>query len=91
MEITLYVRKSDPYVQMERILTELMMPYELRFQEEHPEIGRHMGMTESPVLIVDGRCTFLSPGITSEVFKLLVQSCVEDYEGAPDTVKNRDQ
>jgi hypothetical protein len=91
MEITLYVRKSDPYVQMERILTELMMPYELRFQEEYLEIGRHMGMTESLVLIVDGRCTFLSPGITPEVFKLLVQSCVEDYEGAPDTVKKRDQ
>lgn len=68
MKVTLYVRKSDLYVQMERILTELMMPYELRFQEEHPEIGRHMGMTESRVLIVDGRFTFLSPGVTSEVF-----------------------
>lgn len=91
MKITLYVRKSDPYAQMERILTELMMPYELRFQEEHPEIGRHIGVSESPVLVVDGRCTFVSPGITPEVFKLLVQSCVEDYEGAPDAVTNRDQ
>ncbi len=28
MTITLYVRKSDPYTQMERILTELMTPYD---------------------------------------------------------------
>ena len=82
MTITLYVRKSDPYAQMEQVLTELRMPYALRFKEEHPEIGQRLGVTESPVLIVDGRCTFVSPGITPEVFKLLLQSCVESLPGA---------
>ena len=85
MTITLYVRKSDPYAQMQQVLTELRMPYELRFKEEHPEIGRHIGITESPVLIVDGRCTFVSPEITPEVFKLLLQSCSEDSDTAGDT------
>lgn len=28
MKITLYVRKSDPYAQMEQILAELMTPYD---------------------------------------------------------------
>lgn len=84
MTITLYVRKSDPYARMEQVLMELRMPYELRFKEDHPEIGRQIGVTESPVLIVDGRCTFVSPGITPEVFRLLVQSCSEDPHGARD-------
>lgn len=82
MNITLYVRKSDPYAQMERVLMDLRIPYELRFKEEHPEIGQHVGITESPVLIVDGRCTFVSPGLTPEVFKLLVQSCMENLSEA---------
>jgi len=85
MTITLYVRKSDPYAQMEQVLTELRMPYALRFKEEHPEIDQRLGVTESPVLIVDRHCTFVSPGITPEVFKLLVQSCTEDSDRAGDT------
>ena len=82
MNITLYVRKSDPYTQIEQVLTDLRVPYALRFKEEHPEIGQQLGVTESPVLIVDGRCAFVSPEITPEVFRLLLQSCVESLPGA---------
>ena len=84
MNITLYVRKSDIYAEMERVLTDLRMPYELRFKEEHAEIGHHIGVTASPVLIVDGRCTFVSPQVAPEAFKLLVQSCTGDSQGATD-------
>jgi hypothetical protein len=85
MTITLYVRKSDPYAQMEQVLTDLRMSYALCFKEENPEMGRHLGITESPVLVIDGRCTFVSPEITPEVFRLLVQSCTEDSDRAGDT------
>jgi len=81
MNITLYVRQSDPTAQMEQVLKDLRLPYALCFKGEHPEIDQHIGITESPVLIVDGRCTFVSPEITPEIFKLLLQSCAENLPG----------
>lgn len=85
MKITLYVRMSDPYAQMERVLTDLRLPYELRFKGECPEIGQHIVVTASPVLIIDGRCTFVSPQFAPEAFKVLVQSCTEDIQVATDS------
>lgn len=90
MKITLYVKKSDPHPQMAQVLNELMMPFELCFKEEQPESCRHLAMTESPVLVVNERRSFVAPGLPPEVFKLLVQSCVEAAEEDADAMNRSD-
>lgn len=83
MDITLYVSRSDDaYAQMEHVLEQLGIPYALHFKDEDPDIESWLGVPHLPVLVVDGRCTFFSPDVTTEEFKVLIQSCLvaEDIE-----------
>lgn len=80
MNIALYVQKLDAYEQMEQVLRELMLPYQLYFTDELLEVGVQVGTRRSPVLVIDGRCTFLSPHIEAEEFRMLVNACIETVE-----------
>lgn len=90
MKISLYVKKSDAYQQLESVLAELKLPYELRFKEDYPDDARRIGATESPLLVVDGRCTFLSSHLASEELRLLLQSCTELPENVQALVGEQD-
>lgn len=45
---------------MEQMFRELRLPYQLYFTDEMLEVGVQIGTRRSPVLVIDGRCTFLS-------------------------------
>jgi len=85
MNIALYVQKSDAYDQMEQVLRELMLPYQLYFTDELLEADVQVGKRRSPVLVIDGRCTFLSPHIEADEFRMLVHACIEAAEIAHHT------
>lgn len=76
MEIILYLNRSDTCAQMEHILEGFELPYVLHYKEEDPEIQPWLGLPHSPVLAVNGSCTFFSPHISAEEFEALIRSCL---------------